>query len=337
MFYEDSVEPFFKALANDRIKNNIESLNLSGLSFGVLFSKENDKEPRSREVQAVDLKSLNELFKVVEKTISSFSSLRYLRFVGMTVNSGCAYIERLSLLEDLNLSRNSMSNSSLKVLSNALKHCPRLKVLNLAKNDFTGAAVRDLLLTITHSCPSLQELNLSQNMIKYDGTLSLLQVVSENKKSSLRNLVSLHLASCGLDNEDIKYLKMAVRKMPQLIFLDISKNNHISNDWLPASILDECPQMEMMTVPSSYSGYPLSEEAVSYIKGASALVSYTCQEAHMSEEVQKHLDTNLRRSYISNLLLGTLRSNRNTPLHDSFFYNAICERLLLKEFVRFLI
>ena len=121
-------------------------------------------------------------------------------------------------LQSLNLSNNSITDNSAKLLFSDLKNYNQLSSLNLSSNSITDESI-EILTDAIKNCTYLNLLNLSSNSISDDGTEALFHALK-----NCTELASLDLASNKIRNAGIKSLSQALLCFKNLNTLILSDN-----------------------------------------------------------------------------------------------------------------
>lgn len=96
-----------------------------------------------------------------------------------------AFEESASVIRHIDLSYNTISDESVRVLAKLLRECSELQSLNLQGNNIESAGAQAISEALQEN-RSIQYLNLSFNRIKTDGAMALVEFLFTNK--SLKEL-----------------------------------------------------------------------------------------------------------------------------------------------------
>ena len=127
-------------------------------------------------------------------------------------------------LQDIDLSRNSISDLGIKTLSMCLRLNTSLKCIHLEGNNIKSEgclALSDYLSSNT----TLQELNLSGNRINNEGIAYLSQMLLTN-----RSLQFLDISRNQFNDQGFDVFAAGLEKNMGLEYLDVSKNKDISDE-----------------------------------------------------------------------------------------------------------
>ncbi|XP_043093138.1 NACHT, LRR and PYD domains-containing protein 3-like [Puntigrus tetrazona] len=182
-------------------------------------------------------KALDE-FNPKRFTLSSSQYTRLLpaiRCCGKALFDGCGFDETCcdtvssalqssnSHLIELDLSRNHLQDSGVKLLSDGLKssHC-RLNILRLCVCNLTSQSCESLSSVLQSSNSTLREMDLSNNDLQDSGV----KLLSEGLKSPNSKLETLRLSGCMVTDEGCHYVFSALTSNPShLRELDLSYNH----------------------------------------------------------------------------------------------------------------
>jgi len=123
----------------------------------------------------------------------------------------------------LNIADNSISNDSLKKMTQGFDAAPSKELvrLNLTHNDLEGVTAIENLGTLLDNSSSLMMLNLSEHKIGDEGIYLLSKAFNEGKS----RLQKLYLSSVNATVTGFKTLFMALRLNQHLMHLTLDNNN----------------------------------------------------------------------------------------------------------------
>ncbi|KAM7419962.1 hypothetical protein PAMA_016866 [Pampus argenteus] len=197
--------------------SKISPAHWSALAYVLLVSHE--------DLDVFDLKKYSRSNEVLERLLPVLKASKTALLNDCNLTGRCCeYISSVlsfksSGLEELDLSRNELQDSGIKLLSDGLKspNC-KLQRLCLKQCSITRQGCQCLASGLSSS--HLRELDLSHNKF-HDGGLKLLSAVL-----SKCSLVTLRLGECGITEDGFKSLALALSSNPShLKNLDLSKNS----------------------------------------------------------------------------------------------------------------
>ena len=167
--------------------------------------------------------SLADLFKMIISV--NVSSLQVLRIRNSAVgdnhvNDIVAIIHNNFLLEDVNLGGNELSSIGIASIVNELSFRNRILKLDISNNRLSDGNVK-IMATALHNCATLQELNLSSNLLMFSDMIRVVQAFQGHPNLRILNMENktvLFISECEflIDvilsiNQPLQYLNVCSR------------------------------------------------------------------------------------------------------------------------------
>ncbi|XP_050990036.1 NACHT, LRR and PYD domains-containing protein 3-like isoform X2 [Labeo rohita] len=212
------IEVFMKSESSS--KNKLSSSQCSTIAYMLQISEE--------VLDRFDLKKYNTSDEGRRRLIPAVVNCRKAllgdcNLTGQCCKSLSSSLQSSNSLRELDLSRNNLQDSGVKLLFDGLKssHC-QLEILSLADCNLTGQCCENLSSCLQSSNSSLRELDLSHNNLRDSGV----KLLSDGLKNSHCQLNILRLSGCMVTEEGCCFLGSALRSNPShLRELDLSYNH----------------------------------------------------------------------------------------------------------------